>query len=102
VNIFSLRLAQEIKVGNSAFDIFLDIANIGNLLNSDWGRIDSYTAPSNVAPVNVAIDSSGPTPVYEYTSGASYQGTPDTVVSKPSIARIASVYRLQFGLKFRF
>jgi hypothetical protein len=102
VNIFSLRLAQEIKVGNSAFDIFLDIANIGNLLNSDWGRIDSYTAPSNVAPVNVAIDSSGPTPVYEYTSGASYQGTPDTVVSRPSIARIASVYRLQFGLKFRF
>jgi hypothetical protein len=102
VNIFSLRLQQEIKVGDSAFDLFLDIENLGNLINDDWGRVDSYTAPSNVAPVNVAIDSSGATPVYVYTSTASYQGTPDTIVSRPAIARIASAYRLQLGVKFRF
>ena len=102
VNIFSLRLQQEIKVGDTAFDLFLDIENLGNMINDDWGRVDSYTAPSNVAPVNVAIDSSGATPVYVYTPSASYQGTPDTIVSKPAIARIASAYRLQFGVKFRF
>ena len=102
VNIFSLRLQQEIQVGDTAFDLFLDIENLGNLINDDWGRVDSYTAPSNVAPVNVAIDSSGATPVYVYTPTASYQGTPDTVVSKPAIARIASAYRLQLGVKFRF
>ena len=102
VNIFSLRLQQEIRVGRTAFDLFLDIENLGNLINDDWGRVDSYTAPGNVAPATVAIDSSGASPVYVYTPSASYQGTPDTIVPKPAIARIASAYRLQFGVRFRF
>ena len=102
VSVFNLRLQQEVKVGNSAFDLYLDIANFGNLINSDWGRVDSYTAPGNVVPANVAIDASGVTPVYELTPNASYQGTPETIVPKPAIARIASAYRLQFGVKFRF
>ena len=55
VNIFSLRFMQEIKVGRTAFDLMLDIENVGNLLNSDWGRVDSYTAPSMVAPAIVSI-----------------------------------------------
>ncbi len=102
VGVWNLRLQQEIRVGNSAFDLFLDIANFGNLINSDWGRVDSYTAPSNVVPANVAIDSSGATPVYVLTPNASYQGTPETIVPRPAIARIASAYRLQFGIRFRF
>jgi hypothetical protein len=103
VNIFSLRLQQEIKVGESAFDLFLDIENFGNLINDDWGRIDSYTAPGNVAPAAaVGIDNSGATPAYVLVPGASYQGTPDTIVSKPAIARFASAYRIQLGVKFRF
>ena len=100
VNIFSLRLQQEIKVGNTAFDLFLDIENLGNLINSDWGRVDSYTAPSNVAPAVVAIDAG--TNQYVLTPNASYQGSVDTIVPRPAIARIASVYRLQFGLRWRF
>ena len=98
VNILSLRLQQEIKVGDNAFDLFLDIENFGNLINSDWGRIDSYTAPSNVAPATVAIVGNQ----YELTPNASYNGTPESIVPKPSIARIASAYRVQFGVKFRF
>ena len=98
VNILSLRLQQEIKFGDNAFDLFLDIENFGNFLNSDWGRIDSYTAPSNVAPANVAIVGGQ----YELTPSASYNGTPASIVPAPSIARIASAYRIQFGVKFRF
>ena len=98
VNILSLRLQQEIKFGDNAFDLFLDIENFGNFLNSDWGRIDSYTAPSNVAPANVAIVGGQ----YELTPSASYNGTPESIVPTPSIARIASAYRVQFGVKFRF
>ncbi|HSM30637.1 MAG TPA: TonB-dependent receptor, partial [Woeseiaceae bacterium] len=56
VNILSVRLQQEIKFGDTAVDLFLDIENFGNLINSDWGRVDSYTAPSNVAPATVSID----------------------------------------------
>ena len=100
VNIFSVRLQQEIKIGRTALDLILDIENFGNLLNSDWGRIDSYTAPSNVAPATVAID--GVTNQYVLTPNASYNGTPQSIVPRPAIARIASAYRLQFGVRFRF
>jgi len=98
VHIFSLRLQQEIKVGDTAFDLYLDIENFGNLLNDDWGRIDSYTAPSNVAPAIVAIAGGQ----YVLTPSASYDGTPESIVPQPTIARIPSAYRVQFGVKFRF
>jgi hypothetical protein len=101
VNIVSLRFMQEISVfEDTSFDLFLDIENVGNLINSDWGRVDSYTAPSNVAPAIVGLNGAGTQ--YVLTPNASYQGTPDTIVPNPSIARIASAYRLQFGVRFRF
>jgi hypothetical protein len=100
VNILSVRLQQEIKIGETAVDLFLDIENFGNLINSDWGRVDSYTAPSNVSPATVAIDNNQ----YVLTPNASYDPAvgASSIVPQPAIARIASAYRLQFGLRFRF
>jgi len=100
VNVFSVRFMQEIKFGDMGFDLMLDIENFGNLLNSDWGRVDSYSAPSNVAPANVEIPVAGGP--YLLTPTASYTGTAATVVSSPEIAKLASVYRIQFGVRFRF
>ena len=100
VNILSVRLQQEIKIGQAAVDLFLDIENFGNLINSDWGRVDSYTAPSNVSPATVAIDNNQ----YVLTPNASYDPAvgASSIVPQPAIARIASAYRLQFGVRFRF
>jgi hypothetical protein len=101
VNVVSLRLMQEITfAGNFSFDLMLDIENFGNLLNSDWGRVDSYTAPSNVAPANVAIAGGQ----YVLTPFASYDPAvgASTIVPRPSIAALPSVYRIQFGVRFRF
>jgi len=101
VNIINLRLAQEINIGDTTFDIMFDIENLGNLLNDDWGRVDSYTAPSNVAPANVAINGAGDQ--YILTPTASYvPGDSSTIVSRPEIAALPSVYRIQFGVRFRF
>ena len=101
VNIFSLRLQQEIRAwGDTAFDIFLDIENLGNLINSDWGQVDSYSAPSNVAPAIVGLSADGTQ--YVLTPNPSYQGTPDTIVPQPTIARLPSVHRLQLGVRFSF
>jgi len=101
VGIASVRLQQEIKVGEKIrFDVFIDIENVGNLINSDWGRVDSYTAPSNVAPALVSLSQDGSQ--YVLTPNASYQGTPGTVVPRPAIARIASVHRTQLGVRLRF
>jgi hypothetical protein len=102
VNIFNVRLMQEVKVGNLGFDLMLDIENVGNLLNSDWGRVDSYTEPSVAAPANVTINGAGtqyvltPTSSYNATVGAA------SIVSDPEIAALPSVYRIQLGFRFRF
>ena len=99
VNIVSLHFAQEIRMSDAAtFDVYFNIENLGNLINDDWGRIDSYTAPSNVSPATVAIVGGQ----YEYTPNASYIGTAASIVPSPAIARVPSVYRLQLGVKFRF
>ena len=78
----------------------LDIMNFGNLLNNDWSRVNSYAAPSNVAPVDVAIAGGQfvltPNASYDPSVGAS------TIVPRPTIAALPSVYRIQFGLRFRF
>ncbi len=92
---------QEITfAGNFSFDLMLDIENFGNLLNSDWGRVESYTAPSNVAPANVAIAGGQ----YLLTPFASYDPAvgASTIVPRPTIAALPSVYRIQFGVRFRF
>jgi hypothetical protein len=92
---------QEVSIGGSMkFDIMLDIMNFGNLLNSDWGRVDSYAAPSNVAPAAVDIVAGQfvltPNASYDPSVGAS------TIVPRPTIAALPSVYRIQLGVRFRF
>ena len=50
-----LHLEQEIPtfVGGSRISLFADIENFGNLLNKNWGQIQEYTFPYNVAVVRV-------------------------------------------------
>ncbi len=101
VHIFGLRLQQEIQAwSDTSFDIILDVENLGNLINSDWGRIESYTAPSNVAPAIVGLSEDGSQ--YVLTPNASYEGTPESIVPQPTIARIPSAHRIQLGVRYRF
>ena len=101
IGILSMRIQQEVLAWrDSNFDIFLDIENLTNLINSDWGQVDSYTAPSNVAPATVGISEDGSQ--FVLTPNASYQGTPDSIVPSPTIARIPSAYRIQLGVRYRF
>lgn len=99
-NIVSVRLQQEISVfDDKSIDLFLDIENFGNLINDDWGRVESYSAPSNIALANVTIVAGQ----YVYAPVSPFtQVSPETIAPLPAIARIPSVYRVQFGIKFRF
>ena len=98
-NIVSLRVAQEISLWSDyKLELIMDIENIGNMINDDWGRVDSYSAPSNIALANVAIAGGQ----YVYSSVSLAQVSPETIAPPPAIARIPSVYRVQFGFKFLF
>ncbi|MEM1173885.1 MAG: TonB-dependent receptor [Pseudomonadota bacterium] len=102
INQVNLRLAQEVKLQNDfAFDITLDIENLGNLLNENWGRVDSYTAPSNVAPAAVALSGDGSQYVLSALPGY-VAGDATSLVPAPEIAQLPSVYRIQLGVTFRF
>jgi len=99
VHLVNLRLQQEIRAwGGTAFEVYMDIENLGNLLNSDWGRVEGYAEPGNVAPANVAISGGQ----YVLTPNASYQGTPDTIVPGVQTARLPSAYRIQLGARIHF
>ena len=101
VNMFSMRIQQEVRFNNGIkFDLMVDIENLGNLINSDWGRVDSYTAPSNLAVANVAIADGQYvlTPTSSYTAS----GGADSIIPRPEIAALPSVYRVQLGARFRF
>jgi hypothetical protein len=96
-NVWSLRLMQEISIGgDKKLELIMDIENLLNLFNSDWGRVDSYAAPSNVAVANVAISDDGTQYVYSRTSSAG------PIVPAPAVALLPSAYRIQFGARFRF
>ena len=98
-SIVSLRLSQEIGLwSDKKLEVMLDIENLGNLLDDDWGRVESYASPSNVALANVSI--AGAQYVYSPVSGS--QVSPETIAPRPAIARLPSVYRIQFGVRFRF
>ena len=93
VNRVNLRIQQEVEVmdGHKVEFIF-DIQNLGNLIDSDWGRLDAIFQPSNVPLADVAIDGGQ----YVYSAPSS------SVTSTPDVARIPSAYRIQFGMRYRF
>ncbi len=95
VNRVNIRFLQEVEVMEGhKVEFILDIQNLGNLINSDWGRLDAIFQPSNVPLANVAISGDG--------SQYIYSAPTSNVTSTPDVARIPSAYRIQFGMRYRF
>jgi outer membrane receptor for ferrienterochelin and colicin len=98
----NLRIQQEIGlfdlpgVGESKLNLYLDIENLGNLLNDDWGRVEQVFFPFNYTAVDeVSINANGQ---YVYSSFDDFEDavTPASVFSEPS------VYKIQLGVTFKF
>ena len=92
--IVDLRLQQELPAfsADHSFKLFLDIENIGNLLNDDWGRIERTPYEYERAVVSAAINNGQ----YQYF------GLRDPQDINFLELLDQSVWQLQIGLRYDF
>ncbi len=90
INRFDLHVMQEITIsGEHKLELTFDVENLGNLLNNDWGRAESYTQPFNAPVVSVTIEDGK----YVYSNFTE---------PTPTVAKIPSVWKAQLGIRYRF
>jgi len=95
-NNVDLRILQDFSVGSAtrhAFQLSVDILNVGNLLNSSWGVRKVASVPAQSPLTLVRFDNSGsvPVPVFNFTGPAT------TFIDDPSLL---SRWRVQIGLRY--
>ncbi|MFT4683592.1 MAG: hypothetical protein ACI8RP_000163 [Urechidicola sp.] len=88
---WDMKFIQELKVGNSnSLQFSIDVLNLGNLINSDWGLVQQ---PDAVQPIGVNVDGSG-NPTYSFDGNLQ-----ETFVYNASLL---SRWQAQFGLRYSF
>ena len=101
INSLNLGINQEINFGNGRrVELIMNFENLLNLLNDDWGRVNSYAEPANVAVANVALSADGTQ--YVLTPSSGDVTGPNNIVGRPAIARLPSAYRIQLGFRVAF
>jgi outer membrane receptor for ferrienterochelin and colicin len=96
VNQFDVRISQELPgfFGDNKSELWVDILNIGNLLNDEWGQIDEVAFPGNLGVVEYGgIDTTTGRYVYRFN-------TPDT--SRIYDDRGISRWSVQVGFRYQF
>jgi len=91
-----LKVTQDIPdfMGMGAFQISLDILNVANLLNKDWGKVELTTFDYAAVRLQGRITHNGRanTPVYSFTKPNNN--------SPYSISDISSRWAMQFGVRY--
>ena len=85
---------------------YLDLLNLGNLLNDSWGTLDQYDFYRGVSVVDVTCGAAAgscavPGAKYTYSGLVTEPGTTDQP-RKPFIVNSGSLWQLKAGIKFRF
>ncbi len=88
---WDMKFIQELKVSKTnAIQFSIDVLNIGNLVNSNWGLVQQ---PNAVQPIGVSVDGTG-TPTYTFNSDLTKTFVYD--------ASLLSRWQMQFGLRYSF
>jgi outer membrane receptor for ferrienterochelin and colicin len=96
VNQFDMRISQELPgfFADHKSEIWLDVLNVGNLINKDWGQIDEVAFPGSLGVVEYGgIDPATGKYVYRFN-------TPDT--SRIYDDRGISRWSVQLGFRYKF
>lgn len=96
VNTFDVRISQELPgffEGHKS-ELWLDIMNIGNLINDDWGHIQYQSAYSDMRAVNFrGVDEATGKYIYNFSESA---------VWTPGFTDLESRWSLQLGFRYKF
>ncbi len=102
IHVFDVRIKQEVQLfDNHSVELTLDIENFGNLLNDDWGRVESYVQPFNAPVVDASfapIMSNGEVTGYDYSQYVYSNFTQPM----PIVRKVPSVWKVQLGVRYRF
>jgi outer membrane receptor protein involved in Fe transport len=97
---FDLRLSQELPafVPNGAkVKVYMDIENLGNLMNDEWGIVEQPAFPRLVPVLNTTINGAGQY-VYSVPSGQ----TIGTVGNATNLNANQSTYQIKLGIRYQF
>ncbi|MBC9797884.1 TonB-dependent receptor [Sinomicrobium weinanense] len=83
---YNIQVSED-KVNTIQFSV--DILNLGNLINSDWGLVQEIT---NTQPIGVRVENN--TPVYTFN--------PDQTRTFVYNSNLDSRWQIQFGLRYSF
>jgi hypothetical protein len=93
IHTLDFHLSQEIPIwGNVRGEMFYDITNLGNLINSHWGRITQMNFPYNYSVASATVDTVANQYVYSWT------GLPPGQRLSVDISR----WQMQFGVQVKF
>lgn len=111
VTTIDIRISQELPAffpNGAKLEVFMDVENLGNLLNDDWGVLEQYDFSRMVPVVNVSCIAAGSTAAancgapgarYLYTgtgAGGAYQEP------QRAFRRDQSLWQVKFGAKYKF
>jgi len=106
VTTIDLRISQELPAffpNGAKLQVFMDIENLGNLLNDDWGVLEQYDFHRSVPVVNVSCPGAGgcAAPGARYLiTGTGVGGAFQTPVK--AFRREQSLWQIKFGAKYKF
>lgn len=87
---WDLRVVQDLNLGNNTLKFSMDVLNVGNLINSDWGV---RQAPVNTQPIGVTVDGNQ-NPTYSFD-----QSLDNTYTDQ---FNLQSRWQIQFGIRYEF
>jgi outer membrane receptor for ferrienterochelin and colicin len=102
VNTLDLKISQELPIWDRVkADVYLNVLNIGNLLNDEWGRLVEVGFPFRRAVAGATFDPAGNGGqgqwLYTFNRNNTLEGTP-TVANDTPVSR----WQAQVGMRIRF
>ena len=89
---YDLKFTQEIPLrGRVKGELFLDMINVANLLNKDWGRVYAASFPYGLAVANASYDPTANQYIYRYTEAKA-----QTLQISPSCWQMQGGARVKF------